>query len=66
MKIKRAIAPEEKYISKLVRFSLIKLRVYKDEIKNNIDPPRILFLYLSPRTVIFKRSNPINILPIPS
>ena len=25
-------SPEEKYISKLVRFSLIKLRVYKDKI----------------------------------
>ena len=64
--INKVTVTKEKYISKDVRFSLIILRVNIDEITNNIDPVRILFLYLSPRTVIFNKSNPINILPMPS
>ena len=57
---------EEKYISKLVKFSLTILREKIEVIINKIEAASILFLYFKPRTVIFNKSNPINILPRPS
>ena len=56
----------EKYISKFVKFSSTIFRVKIDEITNSIDVASILFLYFKPRTVIFNKSSPINILPKPS
>ena len=60
------IVAEEKYISKLVKFSLTILREKIEVIINTIEAASILFLYFKPRTVIFNKSNPINILPRPS